>query len=152
MGTEKNYYTVAETADLANCSISYIHSLISGGTIKAIKEPAHGHGGFKYQIDAKEVDRILEAKNGAVEVAKDNSKYGNVYIDRTELSKLTGRKIETIKTDESKGLITAVRISSPGRTGFKYGYSVAEVKRYVKYIKDNTPRFITAEEMKELIK
>lgn len=149
MGTDKTYYTVAETADLANVSTTYIHNLITGGTIKAIKEPAHGHGGFKYQIDAKEVDRLLEARNGAIEAAKGPN--SNVYIDRKELAKLTGRSVDQVKTDDKIGNLTATRITAPSRRGFKYGYSVAEVKKYMRFLENSAPKFVTAEEMKELL-
>lgn len=147
---KKDYYTVAEVADLTGMSLSYVNSLITSGKIKALKEPAHGHGGFKYQIDSKEVDRLLEAKNGAIEAAKEP--HSNLYIDREGLLKLTGVSTTVLKKDEAIGRITSTRVSEPGKKGTKIGYSVKEVKKYLRYLNDTTPRFVSVEEMEELVK
>lgn len=147
---EKGFYTVGELAELSGLTNSYISKLIGDGKLKALKEPAHGHGGFKYQIEAKEADRFLEARTLTLEEAKDP--HSNLYVDRKELMKLTGVKIKVLMADEKIGRITSTRITSPGSKGFKYGYSVKEVKRYVRYLKSTAPQFITAEEMEELIK
>lgn len=147
---KKEYYTVDEAAALVGYSHAYIVALINQGKVKAVKDPAQGGGGFKYQIPASEFNRLLEAKQGAIEAAK--SQYANVYISMTELAKLLKKSINTLNRDAKAGNLVTSRVVSAGRKGYRTGVSYENAKKYMRWLTKNEPKFITAEEMEELLK
>ena len=150
MGENKSYYTVIEAAELTGWTVAYINKLIKDGKVTAVKDPHVGQGGFKYQILSTEVDRMLEAKFGAVEdkkLADDNS-----YISIKDLAKAIHRKEQYIRDDIKDGKLELVRLTQIGTRGYRVGIPVAAAKKYAKRLKSEAPKFITAEEMENLLK
>ena len=150
MEANRNYYTVAETAELCGMSISYVNKLIADGKINAVKDPQVTAGSFKYQIPAKEVDRLLEARHGVIEAK--NEEKGNTYITVKELAKVAHRSAKLIKEDAHKGKLVITHVGTPGARGYRDGVQIDVAKKYLRNLKASAPKFITAAELEEMMK
>lgn len=147
----EGYYTTDEAAELLGMSISYLNKMISEKKIASMKEPfAGGQGGFRYLIPEFEVDRMLDAKHGAIESAELSK--ANQYVDLDTLAIASGISQNRIHKDVRLGELPTVRVSFNGSQGHKKVVQIAEAKKYVKRYRAAQPYLLSADELKEILK
>lgn len=147
----EGYYTTDEAAELLNMSISYVNKLIQDKKIASMREPtAGGQGGFRYLIPEFEVDRMLDARHGAIESAELTK--ANQWVEPETLSAASGIAKNRILKDIKSGTLPTQRISFNGSQGHKKVIAIADAKKYVKKYRDSQPRLLSEDELKEILK
>ena len=150
MEGNKEYYTVAEAAELLGMSISYINKLINGKKIASMKEPHKGgQGGFQYLIPQFEVDRMLDARHGAIESAELEKQ--NKFITIETLAEVSDIAAKIIREDIKAGKLKYDWVPNTHSKGGRKGINVAEAKRYIRAKEKGAPTFLTAEEFMEVL-
>lgn len=147
----EGYYTTDEAAELLGMSISYLNKMIGEKKIASMKEPfAGGQGGFRYLIPEFEVERMLDAKHGAIESAELSK--ANQYVEINTLADASGIPINTIRKHIKDGYLPTERVSFNGSQGHKKGINIAEAKKYVKKYFAAQPKLLSTDELKEILK